>query len=301
MSRDILIETFFSLSKTLSFSGTARELGISQQAVSKNIARLEANLGFTLLNRNSHKVTLTTWGKRFLEANTEYNEKILEIKDLFQSDNNTVKLLTLNQPEFDLLRTIKPLFIPETDTEISIETSATQPDAWPLKLVDGTADFVVTLDRFIPETDLFCTFPIYSFEICILVSKDHPLYHEGVDYKVFRNEPFVAGTTLDNLFGASINFVQKDINAFDLDPSYIVMQTNAAGSNTKAAEDFVAQGSGIIVGASLFGDYADKNLVAVPTGKFNHIAGVWHKDSKKIYLKKVAEYIHACYEDAYKS
>lgn len=299
MGRDILTETFISISRTFSFSKTAEELGISQQAVSKNIARLESNLGFSLLNRNSHRVSLTPWGKQYLEANVEFSEKIKTIKELFQANTHSIRLQTLNQPEFDLLKSIPSIYISELDADITIDTTTTQPDASIIHLLNDQTDLVITLERFMTDNELLSIYPVFSFEMCFLVAKNHPLYHEGVDYRVFRNEPFVAGTTLDTFFGESISFVQKDIEAFDLEPAYIIMQTNAKGANTKAAEECVAQGTGIIVGASMFRPYEEKNLALVPTGKFNQIVGIWKSDTKKTYIKNVVEYISNLYKQNY--
>src|SRR5260370_15455421 len=49
------------------FGRAAEALSISQQAVSKRVARLEADLGFRLLTCDANGVTLTAAGRRFLE------------------------------------------------------------------------------------------------------------------------------------------------------------------------------------------------------------------------------------------
>jgi DNA-binding transcriptional LysR family regulator len=49
------------------FGRAAEALSVSQQAVSKRVARLEAELGARLLTRNASGVTLTAAGRRFLE------------------------------------------------------------------------------------------------------------------------------------------------------------------------------------------------------------------------------------------
>src|SRR6202012_5671585 len=51
-----------------SFSAVAREAGIGQSAVSKQIAALEAHLGAQLLRRTSRSMTLTDAGHTFYEA-----------------------------------------------------------------------------------------------------------------------------------------------------------------------------------------------------------------------------------------
>src|SRR4051812_16480982 len=50
------------------FSAVARELGIGQPTVSKQIASLEAHLGAQLLMRTSRRVVLTDAGRDFFES-----------------------------------------------------------------------------------------------------------------------------------------------------------------------------------------------------------------------------------------
>ena len=49
-----------------SFSAAARVLGLTPAGVSKNVARLEADLGARLFHRTTRRLALTEWGERFL-------------------------------------------------------------------------------------------------------------------------------------------------------------------------------------------------------------------------------------------
>lgn len=60
------VRAFVRTADLLHFGNAATELGISQQALSKRISRLEATLGATLFERTTRTVTLTTAGQRFL-------------------------------------------------------------------------------------------------------------------------------------------------------------------------------------------------------------------------------------------
>jgi len=51
-----------------SFTGAARDLGISKSAVSKQISRLEDRLGLRLLNRSTRRLSLTEAGAAFYEG-----------------------------------------------------------------------------------------------------------------------------------------------------------------------------------------------------------------------------------------
>src|SRR4051794_16598785 len=49
-----------------SFSAAARVLGLTPAGVSKNVARLEADLGARLFHRSTRRLSLTEQGERFL-------------------------------------------------------------------------------------------------------------------------------------------------------------------------------------------------------------------------------------------
>lgn len=56
---------FAKVASTRSFSGAARELGISQATASKHVQTLECWLGTRLLNRTTRRVALTDAGQGF--------------------------------------------------------------------------------------------------------------------------------------------------------------------------------------------------------------------------------------------
>lgn len=62
----INLESFARSAEAGSFSAAARRLGLTPAAVSKNVARLEANLGVRLFRRSTRKLTLTEAGEGFL-------------------------------------------------------------------------------------------------------------------------------------------------------------------------------------------------------------------------------------------
>ncbi|MFJ3788062.1 LysR family transcriptional regulator [Kitasatospora sp. NPDC090091] len=61
------VRAFTAAAEELHFGRAAARLAISQQALSKRVARLEAALGARLLDRDAHGVGLTPAGRRFLE------------------------------------------------------------------------------------------------------------------------------------------------------------------------------------------------------------------------------------------
>ena len=63
-----------------SFSQAARDLGVSQPTVSKQLAALEAKLGAQLLARNSRALTVTPAGQDYYEATVRILQDICGMK-----------------------------------------------------------------------------------------------------------------------------------------------------------------------------------------------------------------------------
>lgn len=62
------VSEFIAVAKAQSFSGAARNLGVSTSHVSRQIAALEQRLGASLLSRTTRKVRLTETGQDYLES-----------------------------------------------------------------------------------------------------------------------------------------------------------------------------------------------------------------------------------------
>ena len=65
---DFRLKVFLTLVKCGSFTLAARELGVSQPAVSQNVAELERLLDATLLERRRGGISLTPEGERFRDC-----------------------------------------------------------------------------------------------------------------------------------------------------------------------------------------------------------------------------------------
>lgn len=78
------MRTFAAVAAQSSFTGGARQLGISTKLASKYVAWLEAQLGAQLLNRTTRKVTLTDTGRAYLERCLPLLDQFDELEDVVQ-------------------------------------------------------------------------------------------------------------------------------------------------------------------------------------------------------------------------
>lgn len=95
MLTDFRLKVFHTVAQLRNFTKAARELNISQPAVSQNIAELEQQIGDTLVDRKHHGISLTPKG----EILFEYAEKILHLYESLNSE-----LIPTNTPRIEELR-----------------------------------------------------------------------------------------------------------------------------------------------------------------------------------------------------
>lgn len=118
------LSCFVEVAATLSFSAAARNLSVSQPAVSHNVKALEDELGCSLVSRSTRTVTLTDEGMRYLT----YAMDILEL-----ADRGARQVSHDRKPEAQVLR---------IGVHSGLEAMAIAPviRAWQAKVPDGTPD-----------------------------------------------------------------------------------------------------------------------------------------------------------------
>jgi len=90
------LPTFIQASETLNFSQTARNMGITPAAVSKNIKSLETELGLRLFHRTTHALSLTSDGLHFFQQVhplvQQLDQLLVTTHSLQQVPNGTLKV-----------------------------------------------------------------------------------------------------------------------------------------------------------------------------------------------------------------
>jgi len=81
MDRFAAMATFVRVAELGSLSAAARDLGLTQPAVSQQIAGLERHLRTRLLNRSTRKLTLTASGETYLTRARQILNEVEEIED----------------------------------------------------------------------------------------------------------------------------------------------------------------------------------------------------------------------------
>ena len=158
-----LVRYFVTVAEELHFGRAAARLYISQPALSKQIRKLEQQVGGTLLERDSRHVDLTVRGHRFLEE----ARTLLALASSMQNDEET-----------DVVR-IAHVFELATSRIVADEFARTHPDA---RLVERALDSNGQLDALLRGQ-----LDVAILRVTAQMLAEHPV---GWHHRPLRLEPF---------------------------------------------------------------------------------------------------------------
>lgn len=241
-----LLYHFLIVSKKKSISAAAREIGVTQPALTRSVKRLEAILGVSLLERRPNGVILTPEGqimaRRVSLMNLEYQHALAEISDRNQGIKGRLRLSAGPVWISELLPPIIQEFhilYPEVRVSLMQGGFETQFE----KLLSGSIDAMCgTLD--FPNHAEIIKEHILDLRHTVIARSDHPLILAGrASPQDLASYPWVvlAEDTINNTRIGSY-FV-----AHSLEPPNIAVETTTLGSlsllrNSNFLTTFAIQG-----------------------------------------------------------
>lgn len=122
------IQAFLAVARLRSFSGAAREMGVSRSAVSQAVQQLEEELRVVLLARTTRSVSLTEVGRRLVDgAGPSMGQLLTVLAQVSAQPGEAVGKLRLSVPRAALPFVIDPVLPtfrerhPRVDVEIVVE------------------------------------------------------------------------------------------------------------------------------------------------------------------------------------
>ncbi len=122
------LQAFLTVARHRSFSGAARELGVSRSAVSQTVRQLEEQLRVVLLARTTRSVALTDDGRRLVEsAGPAIGQVLAALSEVGARPGETVGRLRLSVPRSAIPFIVDPVLPtfrarhPRIDVEIAVE------------------------------------------------------------------------------------------------------------------------------------------------------------------------------------
>lgn len=192
MVNETTVKSFLTLVRVGSFTEAAKQLFLSQQAVSKQVAKLEQDLNCTLLNRERGKLVLTDVGKLYYKAFTEMDEILTNARaEAGRMTANQDNLLAIGQPELlDLQQVGRSLLrdFQAKNPELRMVYKSA-PSCMVVKwLESGEVDVAFTFAPEIQNREELDYVVVEQLQEMLVVSADHPKATPNANFLDFRDE-----------------------------------------------------------------------------------------------------------------
>jgi len=191
--------TFIKVAETASFSDAAEQLFVTQPAVSKRIAALEANLELKLFDRIGRQIQLTEAGLKLLPKAKKITADIKDIKRSLTSQDEIIsgelKMATSHHIGLHRLpNTLKQYQKDYPNVLIAIDFTQSE-DAYQQVLKGDTEIAVITLSN--DENPMIESIPIWSDPLMLVVGHEHELavqvhdLDKQIDIEALASQPCV--------------------------------------------------------------------------------------------------------------
>jgi LysR family transcriptional regulator, regulator for bpeEF and oprC len=139
------LRVFSEVARTLSVTAAARTLGMPKSTVSRDVARLERDLGALLLSRRGRRFVLTEAGALFADHAAQILARIKDAADAVATSaavpNGTISVQTTYVIGYGVLMPLMPSLLeryPEVDVALDLANHGTPPAReWDVRLATG--------------------------------------------------------------------------------------------------------------------------------------------------------------------
>lgn len=161
----------------LNISKAANALFTSQSGVSKQIRLLEEELGVTLFDRNSRKLTgLSSAGKKVLKLAREILDKVDDIQQTAEEFTHKQKAIAIATTHTQA-RYILPFFVEQflsLHPDIKLNIQQGTPEQVATLLEQGDVDIAIATEV-LASREILVALPCYQWSRSVITKKDHPL------------------------------------------------------------------------------------------------------------------------------
>jgi DNA-binding transcriptional LysR family regulator len=175
------------------FTKASEALYVSQPALSKQIAKLNAELGFKLFDTSRKNTARLTPGGQimyqfFTECQEKFNEALLASKEANKNPSYELRIACLHNWNYtDILKIFKSFITSHPNINVSIDSLDFKP--LELGLAGNKYDLVITLADHLGPNPALCIRPISTIPNILLFGAEHRLAHrKNLDICDFRDD-----------------------------------------------------------------------------------------------------------------
>lgn len=285
------IEYFLCLAKNRNFTTTARELYVSQPTISKQIAALESEIGYSLFFRSNRDVSLTPAGiifmKMFTDMTDQYKKGLEQINNIYSDSKNRFHLGCVEGMEISSL--LNRIFVPfkEQFPSVEYDLQSHSPGELMDLLVNDKLDAVITTESFIRDDPQLSRSIFLNSKHILYISENNPLLskenctlssiREGLKDEVFFILSPVASPAAKNCYfewcqqnGIQANKVQ-----------YL--------PNVESEILSVEAGLGVTIADTIFRLNSNPLVRGIELSTSHNIYMVWKKSSRNLLIHSFAK------------
>ncbi len=263
---------------------------MTQQSVSKYIAKFEEDVGFKLFIRTHHYVMLTKAGEYFYELFAKLDEDFIKVtektKQYYTTVFNSIRIGYLEWLEISSEINIALKNLKQENPELRFI-----PEMHPqYKLIElfmlRKLDLIITYAEFAPKGTGIKKTKVLETPLVLLVSPDNPKAVAGATVDDFKTEPFIKAAASHETNSDSRARARRQCSELGFTPSEIIISPNI--ESAYMATEF---GQGVFVSTMLSRMSLHSELISYTVGKTEELQCFWHEDQENPSIAAFAEYL----------
>ncbi len=295
MINETSIRCFLTLAKVLNFTETAKAMYMTQQSVSKYIAKLEEDLGFKLFIRTKHYVMLTKAGRNYYEFFSRMEEEFFDVTEQTRQyyDNVNGSLLIGHLEWLEISSGISNALKVVRDNNPKLHFVVEKHPQFELNELFSRRklDLIITYSEFAPKGSGIMKMKALETPLVLLVSPDNPKATEGATVNDFRCEPFIKAAASHERLSESKQRARRQCAELGFSPSEIIISANLESAYMAAKF-----GQGVLVSTMLSRMSMNSELICYPIGKMEELQCFWHEDQENPAVSDFAQALEKSYQ-----
>lgn len=170
------VQTFLALAQELNFRRTAERLHLDQSALTRRIQKLEASLGFRLLDRTTREVALTQAGQRFSEDNAHlmraYDEAVQAARRISEGKSGVLRVAYMAFAATELMPSAMSRFR-QAHPHVDVRLQYIRTQGQKIALANGEVDIGYMIGPFVHPD--FHALQLSSEPLYVVTPRNHPL------------------------------------------------------------------------------------------------------------------------------
>ncbi len=301
MLNETMIRCFLTLAKTLNFTETARQMYMTQQSVSKYIARLEEELGFKLFIRTKHYVMLTKAGKSyyafFSRMDEEFAAVTAQTKQYYDNANGSLLIGHLEWLEISSGVTNALKLVREENPKLHFVIEKHPQMELNEMFYCRKLDLIITYSEFAPKGAGIMSMKALDTPLVLLVSPENPkAQNPDATVDDFRTEPFIKAAASRERLSESKHRARVQCRELGFTPSELIISANL--ESAYMAAEF---GQGVLVSTMLSRMSLHSELKCYPIGRTEELRCFWHEDHENPAVAAFASALEKSYNESVNS